>query len=84
MPISRSQIASLVTEHLSELLASEVPVKLDDNFFDLGGDSLVAMEFTAFMSRTLNRSVPVVLIYDEPLLADYIDALGFFDTDSRK
>jgi acyl carrier protein len=72
-------VASLTTAYLTELLETQAAVTLDDDFFDLGGDSFAAVELASFVSGAVNRRVPVSMIYDTPLLRHYlaaVDALG--------
>jgi len=46
-----------------EILGIE-PVGLDDNFFDLGGDSLIATQAMAQLKRELGMEIPVVSLYE--------------------
>lgn len=78
--MNNTYVASLVTQYLSELLETESPVTLDDDFFDIGGDSFAAVDFTRFVSKVINRHTSVKLIYDEPLLRNYIAALNTLDS----
>lgn len=39
-------------------------VGIDDNFFDLGGDSLLAVQVTAELKNLLNKEIPVVSLYE--------------------
>lgn len=78
--MNNAEVSSLVTQYLSELLETESPVTLDDDFFDIGGDSFAAVDFTRFVSGVINRHTAVKLIYDEPLLRDYVDAINALDS----
>jgi acyl carrier protein len=40
------------------------PIGLDDNFFDLGGDSLIATQAMAQLKRELGVEIPVVSLYE--------------------
>jgi acyl carrier protein len=82
VPMTNSEVASLATKYLSELLETQAPVTLDNDFFDLGGDSFAAVELANFVSGTINRRVPVKLIYDAPLLRNYIAAVGALGSSS--
>ncbi|WP_131827947.1 non-ribosomal peptide synthetase, partial [Mycolicibacterium fortuitum] len=49
---------------------------LDDDFFVLGGDSLIAIRVSARLQSALGRDVPVRYLFDAPTvggLADYLD-----------
>ncbi|WP_428833592.1 amino acid adenylation domain-containing protein [Mycolicibacterium porcinum] len=49
---------------------------LDDDFFALGGDSLIAIRVSARLQSALGRDVPVRYLFDAPTvggLADYLD-----------
>ncbi|MDH6196198.1 amino acid adenylation domain-containing protein [Mycobacterium frederiksbergense] len=51
-------------------------VGLDDDFFALGGDSLIAIRVCARLQSALGRDVPVHYLFDAPkvgVLADYLD-----------
>jgi acyl-coenzyme A synthetase/AMP-(fatty) acid ligase/acyl carrier protein len=55
------------------------PVGLDDNFFDLGGDSLLLTALHRELERALNRSVPITELFQFPTirkLAAHLDAEG--------
>ncbi|MFN6570005.1 beta-ketoacyl synthase N-terminal-like domain-containing protein [Dendronalium sp. ChiSLP03b] len=39
-------------------------IGIDDNFFDLGGDSLLAVQVTADLKKLLNKEIPVVSLYE--------------------
>lgn len=78
--MNNADVPSLVTQYLSDLLETESPVTLDDDFFDIGGDSFAAVDFTTFVSGVINRHTSVKLIYDAPLLRNYIAALNALDS----
>jgi acyl transferase domain-containing protein len=40
------------------------PIGLDDNFFDLGGDSLIATQAMAQLKRELGMDIPIVSLYE--------------------
>lgn len=47
----------------------------DDDFFDLGGDSLMTLELMFAVEDVFGRSLPVTLIYDAPTVARFAAAL---------
>jgi acyl-coenzyme A synthetase/AMP-(fatty) acid ligase/thioesterase domain-containing protein/acyl carrier protein len=56
------------------LLARE-DIGRDDDFFDLGGDSLMTLELMFAIENAFGRSLPVTLIYDAPTIATLAAAL---------
>ncbi|CAJ1495600.1 non-ribosomal peptide synthetase [[Mycobacterium] burgundiense] len=64
-----------VAEVFGEVLGLE-RVGLDDDFFALGGDSLIAIRVSSRLQSALDREVPVRYLFDTPTagaLADYLD-----------
>ncbi len=51
------------------------PVGPDDNYFDLGGDSLRAMRLVADIKRRTGRDVAAALLFESPTLATFTAAL---------
>jgi len=65
-----SEQQTLIASIWKEVLA--VPsVNIDDDFFDLGGDSLSATEFITALEKNLGRSVEMGLFYDHPTLSEF-------------
>ena len=64
----RDEVEAAVCEECANVLGVEVGVT--DNFFDLGGHSLMAMRLAARISRRLDAHVSVKDIFDRPVLAD--------------
>jgi amino acid adenylation domain-containing protein/non-ribosomal peptide synthase protein (TIGR01720 family) len=70
------------TEHtlidlLQQLLSIE-PVGIDDDFFQLGGDSLLLVKFAADINATFDISISLKLLYDQPSIrqtAKIVDSL---------
>lgn len=55
------------------------PIGADDNFFDLGGDSLLAIQLFAELERVSGRQFPITTVYDASTpaeLAMLLDAPG--------
>lgn len=53
-----------------------VPVADDDDFFELGGQSLAAMEVVAAVRRRLGITVRVRVLLEHPVLADFAGQLA--------
>jgi len=49
------------------------PISLLDNFFDLGGNSIDAMKLTKAMQERYHPDFPLELIYQNPVLKDFIE-----------
>jgi thioesterase domain-containing protein/acyl carrier protein len=64
--------ASLAVEVLTpiwERVLQRSPILIDDNFFDLGGDSLVAVQLFSEIERECGRQLAPVTIYCAPTIA---------------
>lgn len=48
-----------------------VPIGLNDNFFDLGGDSLKAATFISELQQDWQQSIQVFALYDHPTIAEF-------------
>jgi acyl carrier protein len=71
--------ASTATEGRLEAIWLEVldvpDLRVDDDFFALGGDSWKAVEVAARASRVFRREVPVLLLFEHPTLASLAEAI---------
>jgi len=64
--------ASITVEVLTpiwERVLQRSPILIDDNFFDLGGDSLVAVQLFSEIERECGRQLAPVTIYCAPTIA---------------
>src|SRR5690606_34503219 len=52
----------------SEALGIDRP-GIDDDFFDLGGDSITAVQLTSATQRWLDDGVPLAALFDAPTIA---------------
>ncbi|WP_330184784.1 non-ribosomal peptide synthase/polyketide synthase [Nocardia sp. NBC_01503] len=68
----------LVAAAFTEVLGSGTPIGADDDFFELGGNSLIATRLTARLGAALDARVPVRLIFDARTVAELAAALGEF------
>ena len=65
------QVAAIWAEVL------ELPrVGLDDHFFELGGHSLLATRVVSRVRQALALEVPLKALFEQPLLGDFVRALG--------
>ena len=63
-----------------EEILSISPIGMDDNFFDLGADSLQSIMLLASIEVTLKRKLPLGVLYESPTIAQLAARLG--DPDS--
>ncbi|MEM9455501.1 MAG: amino acid adenylation domain-containing protein [Myxococcota bacterium] len=72
-PSSRTE--QLVAEIWRELLGSD-PIGVHDNFFDMGGDSLLAMKSVSRLSEALGRKISIRQLFTHPTIAGLAAELG--------
>ncbi|MEM8530260.1 MAG: SDR family oxidoreductase [Chloroflexota bacterium] len=51
------------------------PIGLYDNFFDLGGNSLIALQVVSKIRKTLQVHIPVVALFEAPTIRAMVDYL---------
>jgi hypothetical protein len=59
-------------------------VGVDENFFDLGGHSLVAMQIASRVRQVLDIDVPLRLLFESPTVSRFSDALCRNETSPGK
>ncbi|HEY6728108.1 MAG TPA: MupA/Atu3671 family FMN-dependent luciferase-like monooxygenase [Polyangiaceae bacterium] len=59
-----------------EALLGVTPISVTDNFFDLGANSLLVMQATARLRTLLERTVPLVDLYQHPTVATLAEHLA--------
>ncbi|MGU3435771.1 non-ribosomal peptide synthase/polyketide synthase [Actinomycetes bacterium M1A6_2h] len=64
-----------VANMVADVVGGEHPIGLDDDFFDLGGNSLSATRVAARLSTALGADVPVRAVFDAPRVADLARAV---------
>lgn len=62
--------------HLWEDVIQVSEVEADDNFFALGGDSLLAVAMSYELETQLGRPVPLNLIFQSSSLREYANAIS--------
>jgi len=50
-------------------------VGIDDNFFDLGGHSVLATELVTWIEQNYQKRCPILVVYEEPTVARLVDHL---------
>ncbi len=73
--LSVEELERRVAEILQRLLGVE-QVGVDDNFFDLGGNSLLGLQVTAELKQVVGRDVPATLLYEAPTASTLARALA--------
>ncbi|WP_354670630.1 amino acid adenylation domain-containing protein [Amycolatopsis solani] len=68
-------VAELVAAVLGSVLGVE-RVGADDNFFDLGGHSLLGVRVVAELRKRLSADIPIRLIFDSPTVAELAAAVA--------
>jgi acyl carrier protein len=67
-PTAVSATQAAVTQVWSEVL-QVARIEATDNFFDLGGDSLKAMEVISRLQALLNIELPLIAFFEDPTIA---------------
>lgn len=80
----RTDLERTISTIWSEVIGRADEIGVDDNFFDLGGNSLRVVEAHARLSRTLQRPLPLTALFQFPTiraLSGFLDAKGDHGTD---
>jgi amino acid adenylation domain-containing protein len=54
----------------------EFVISLDDNFFDLGGNSLDAIKLITVINEMFQKKIPLQFIYENPFLENFVESLN--------
>jgi thioesterase domain-containing protein/aryl carrier-like protein len=71
-PIAMSALDSALVDLLTpiwERVLARSAIRLDDNFFDLGGDSVLALALLIEVQKRTGRKLPIRAFYDAPTIA---------------
>ena len=63
-----------------EQVLQQSPIRPDDNFFDLGGDSLLALQLFTELERVTGCKLPITTIYDASTAAELAALVDNADT----
>ncbi len=66
-----NELETKLTQHWCELFGYE-KIGVTDSFFQLGGNSLLAVQATAAASELFGRELPVALLFDNPNIRQWI------------
>ncbi|WP_086558378.1 phosphopantetheine-binding protein [Streptomyces africanus] len=71
----RNSMDALVVDSV-RTLTGNANIGLDDNFFDVGGDSIIAIRLARTLSEELGTGRDVRVVFRNPVLRDLSEALG--------
>src|SRR5260370_24675140 len=74
-PLEGGETTRLLTA-IWERLLRRSPIGAHENFFDLGGDSLLAITLFLEISQATGRDLPVTTILEAPTVAELAAGLG--------
>jgi len=66
---ARDSLEASLQKIWSEVLGKE-SISVSDNFFDIGGHSIKAVQLSAQISRAFQKEIPVRLIFDKPTIEE--------------
>ncbi|MEV5838955.1 amino acid adenylation domain-containing protein [Nocardia sp. NPDC052112] len=69
-------IEPVVAELFAAVLALDAPVGADDDFFELGGNSLIGTQLMARLGAALDARIPVRLLFEAPTVAGLAAAVA--------
>ncbi|MFB2772378.1 SDR family NAD(P)-dependent oxidoreductase [Pelatocladus sp. BLCC-F211] len=72
----RNNVEQIVAKTWQKVLGIE-KIGIYDNFFDLGGSSLIGVEVISQLQKELNTHIPIISIYERPtisLLAEFLSS----------
>jgi len=73
--VFKTSTSSTVLAQMWQRLLQVPSVGLDDNFFDLGGDSALAVQLFSEIAETFGHQFPPVMIYHVPTIASLVTLL---------
>lgn len=85
--VAARDILELKLLHIWEALLNTRPIGVTDNFFDLGGHSILAMKLIARIQQEFNKTIPMTLLFQASSVekfANYLRQDGSTDTQSSQ
>jgi aspartate racemase len=73
--VAETQLEAAVVASWRQALG-DGPIGVTDNFFDLGGDSLLLVRVHAALERTLQIKIPIVSLFEFPTVRSLANYLG--------
>lgn len=73
--VFRNPMDALVVDNVRNLTGS-TNIGIDDDFFDIGGNSILAIRLARVLSEELGIPRAVRIIFKNPVLSDLSDALS--------
>jgi phthiocerol/phenolphthiocerol synthesis type-I polyketide synthase E len=73
-PISADKVTKQLVRIWQELLRVE-PIRPDQNYFDLGGDSVLAVQLFAQIERVFKIKLPLATLFDAPTIEELATVL---------
>lgn len=67
-----NNVEELLQEAWSETLGYD-QINRNDNFLELGGDSIIGFKIIGHLSAVLQLDIPIMSIFDYPVFSDYVD-----------
>ncbi len=74
LPVDNELVVQL--KEIWERLLKISPISLDDDFFDKGGDSLLATEMLVELERFFNQRIPASILFDAPTIGELAQKLS--------
>ncbi|MFJ9634672.1 phosphopantetheine-binding protein [Streptomyces sp. NPDC101175] len=75
----RNPLDALIVDSVRKLTGN-ADIGLDDDFFDVGGNSIIAIRLAQALSEELGIRRNVRMVFKNPVLRNLSDALGALDT----
>ena len=70
----RTQLEEMLTEFWLEILPVE-KIGVNDNFLQLGGNSLEAIRLMARVEKAFELDLPIKMVFDHPTIAEFGEAI---------
>lgn len=77
-----SPLQELTASIWAQALNLQRPLYLQDHFFECGGHSLLATRATGALQTTLKKEIPLRLLFEYPVLEDFVNQLQKSDNSS--